>query len=134
MMEDIERPEVKDIAMAVIPKANELAEPEWHSFLINMKDEPIEGVLVSSRGYGEKSDAAVKTSELRHFLDVLPPKSYRQVELIPDELLGLTNQYWVSFYIDGVMYDKKYLFMPGSIQEENLTTVPVINQKGVLII
>lgn len=134
MIEDIERPEVKDIAMAVLPQVSEAGETEWYSFLINMKDVTIEGVLVSSRGYGEKNKEQVKTSELRHFLDEMEPRSFRKVEMITDELLGLTNQYWVSFYQDGVMYDKKYLFLPGSIDSENLTTIPVIEEKGILII
>lgn len=120
--------------MAVLPQLNEAGVTEWYSFLINMKTVTIEGVLVSSRGYGEKGKEQVKTSELRHFLDEMEPRSFRKIEMITDELLGLTNQYWVSFYQDGVMYDKKYLFMPGSIEAENLTTLPVIEEKGILII
>lgn len=134
MISDINPPEVEDIAMAIVPEVNELNQTEWFSYLINLKATPIEGVIVSSRGYGLRDDEKVKTSQLRHFLDVMDANSFRKVELIPDELLGLTNQYWVSFYLDGVMYDKKYLFVPESIQEENLTIVPIVNEKGVLII
>lgn len=134
MMSDIDPPEVEDIAMAVIPEVNALEKTEWHCYLINMKPQAIEGVLVTSRGYGKKEDESVKTSQLRHFLDVMQPQTYREVELIPEELHGLTNQYWVSFYLDGKMYDKKYLFVPESIHTDNLTTVPVIEKKGVLII
>lgn len=134
MMSDINPPEVKDIAMAVVPETNELNVTEWFSYLINLKPVAIEGVLVSSRGYGLKEKEKVQTSQLRHFLDVMQPESFRKVELIPEELHGLTNQYWVSFYVGGVMFDKKYLFVPDSIKEENLTHVPVVNQKGVLII
>jgi hypothetical protein len=134
MMEDIDRPAVRDMAMAIIPQLSDGGGTEWVSYLINMKKVPIEGVLVSSRGYGKRGKEQVKTSELRHFLDVMEPRSFRKVELITEELLGLTNQYWVSFYEDGVMYDKKYLFMPGSIHPENMTSIPVINEKGILII
>jgi len=31
------------------------------------------------------------------------------------------------------MYDKKYVFVPESITEENFTHVPVLNKKGVMI-
>jgi len=134
MMSDIDRPQVEDIAMAIIPELNEADNTDWHCYLINMKPREIEAVLVSSRGYGEKEDEQIKTSQLRHFLGDMDRDSFRKVELIPDDLLGLTNQYWVSFYLDGKMYDKKYLFVPESIQEENLTPVPVIGKKGVLII
>ncbi len=133
-MSDITPPEVSDIAMAIIPEVTSENETEWHSYLINMKPVAIEGVLVSSSGYGLVEKEKVKTSQLRYFLDVVEAESFRKVELIPDELHGLTNQYWVSFFLDGVMFDKKYLFVPDSIKEENLTQVPLINQKGVLII
>lgn len=134
MMSDIDRPEVEDIAMAIVPELNDADQTDWQCYLINMKPREIEAVLVSSRGYGEKEDEKIKTSQLRHFLGEMAPNSFQKVELIPEDLLGLTNQYWVSFYMDGKMYDKKYLFVPESIQEENLTPVPVIGKKGVLII
>jgi hypothetical protein len=134
MKDDINPPKVTDIAMAVVLKENDLGGSEWHSYLINRKSTTIEGVLVSSRGYGVINEEEVKTSELRHFLDEMPPKSYRHVELITDDLLGITNQYWVSFYEDGVMYDKKYLFVPESIKPENMVQIPFMNIPGVLII
>lgn len=134
MIKDIHVPKVEDIALAVILQPDENGVPSWYSFLINLKDEPIEGVLVRSSGYGQQNDESVKTSELRYFLDTMEPKSYRKIELIPDSLLGLTNQYWVSFYQQNVMYDKKYIFVPVSITEENMGNVPVINTRGVLII
>lgn len=134
MMSDIIPPKVENIAIAVIPKENELGETEWNCYLINMKPETITNVLVRSRGYGKKNNEEVKTSELRHFLGDMPENSHQQIELIPEELHGLNNQYWVSFYLGGKLYDKKYVFVPESIQEANLTRVPVVEEKGVLII
>lgn len=133
-MSDITPPKVENIAIAVIPKENKLGETEWHCYLINMKPEAITNVLVSSRGYGKKDEEEVKTSELRHSLGDLAPNSYQRIELIPQELHGLNNQYWVSFYHNQKLHDKKYIFVSESIQEGNLTHVPIIEQKGVLII
>jgi hypothetical protein len=31
------------------------------------------------------------------------------------------------------MYDKKYIFLPESIKQENFTMVPVLNKRGVMI-
>lgn len=31
------------------------------------------------------------------------------------------------------MYDKKYVFVPESVKEENFTLVPLINKRGVMI-
>lgn len=133
MKKDIAPPTVEDIGIAVIKEQNELDETEWNVYLINFKKEKIEGVLVTSHGYGRLKDEDVKTSTLRHFLDEVGPKSSVKFEPIIETLFGLNNEYWVSFYINKVMYDKKYIFLPETIIEENFTLVPVINKKGVMI-
>jgi len=48
-------------------------------------------------------------------------------------VFGLTNEYWLSFYIDNIIYDKKYIFLPESIIEGNLILVPLVNKLGVII-
>jgi hypothetical protein len=45
----------------------------------------------------------------------------------------LNNEYWVSFYIGKNIYDKKFIFLPESISEDNFTRVPFINRMGVII-
>ena len=133
MKEDIEFPEVKDVAMAVVKEKNELQEQVWNAYLLNLKEEEIYGVLVSSTGYGTKKGEKVKTSTLRQFLDRVEPKGYAKVEEVMENLFGLNNEFWVSFYVRGKIHDKKYIFLPETIKEENLTTVPVLGKPGVLI-
>ena len=114
----------------------ESATPEakhWNVYLINLKDEPIETVLVSSKGYGEKDSVSVKTSILRHSIGDIAPKDYALIELIDEQVFGLANEYWLSYYIKGQIYDKKFVFVPESIVESNLIRVPVINKPGVMI-
>ncbi|HEX8515140.1 MAG TPA: hypothetical protein VF868_02995 [Bacteroidia bacterium] len=133
MKKDITPPEVKDIAVAVVNEQNELGETEWNVYLINMRPNDIEGVLVSSMGYGLFNDEEVKTSTLRHFLDKVKSKEFRKIEPILDTVFGLNNEFWVSFYDNKVMYDKKYIFLPETIKEENFVLIPYINKKGVMI-
>jgi hypothetical protein len=133
MKKDILPPEVKDVAVAIVKEQNELAESEWNVYLINLKSTEIEGVLVSSCGYGKYNDEDVKTSTLRHFLDVVKSKSFKKIEPIVETLFGLNNEYWVSFFVDNVMYDKKYIFLPETIKEENFVLIPYLNKKGVVI-
>ena len=133
MKKDITPPEVKDIAVAVVNEQNELGETEWNVYLINMRPNDIEGVLVSSMGYGLFNDEEVKTSTLRHFLDEVKSKEFRKIEPLLDTVFGLNNEFWVSFYDNKVMYDKKYIFLPETIKEENFVLIPYINKKGVMI-
>lgn len=133
MKKDIIPPIVEDIAVAVVKEENELAETIWNVYMLNLKNKAIEGVLVTSRGYGMHNEEEVKTTVLRHFLDVIPAKGFSKIEPIVEAVFGLNNEYWVSFYIDKVMYDKKYVFLAESITEENLIQVPLIKKRGVMI-
>ena len=102
-------------------------------YLVNLNDEVIRGVLVSSKGYGELDGKEVKTSILRHLIGNVDPQDYARIEMIMDNLFGLSNEYWVSFYMGSDMYDKKYIFLPESIKEENFTNIPVLNKRGVML-
>lgn len=134
MKKDIEDPKVEDIAIAAVPEKNEESgETEWYIYLLNLKDISISNVLISSRGYGQVKEEKVETSQLRHFVEELPAKSYAKIEPIMESLFGISNQYWVSFYIDRKIYDKKYIFLPETIQESNLTKLPLMGSKGVLL-
>lgn len=134
MKKDIEEPKVEDIAIAAVPEVNpESGVEEWYIYLINLKDEKVENVIVSSRGYGEVNSEKVETSQLRHFVEELPANSYVKIEPIMENLFGLNNQYWVSFYIGRQIYDKKYVFLPETIQKQNLTSLPLMDRKGVLL-
>lgn len=133
MKNDIKPPKVEDIAVAIVKEENKHNETVWNSYLINLKKQTIEGVLVSTQGYGELNGEKRKTSLFRHSLDVLEPMSFKKIELITEEVLVLSNEFWVSFFLDKKMYDKKYIFLAESIHDENLISIPLINKKGVLI-
>ncbi|HOY49915.1 MAG TPA: hypothetical protein PK281_11000 [Flavobacteriales bacterium] len=132
MIKDIHTPEVTDIAIAVVREAGEEGDV-WNVYLVNLKDVAIESVLVSSTGYGTVNDEPVKTSVLRHFLDRVGPMSFVKIEPIIEDVFVLNNEYWVSFYIDKVIHDKKFIFLPGTINEAFFTSVPIVFKKGVMI-
>lgn len=132
MKKDIPDLKVEDIALAIVPR-NDDDEELWDSYLINFKDTTIESVLINSKGYGEVDGEKVKTTVLRHFFEEVGPMRCILIEPIQTKLFNLTNEYWISFVQNDYMYDKKYVFVRGSISEENFTTIPFINRKGVMI-
>lgn len=135
MKEDIQAPEVKDIGLAVVQEENMEGDGMvWNCYLLNMKRVVIEGVLVSSKGYGKVTGEEKETSMLRHFLDEVPPRCAKRIEPIMENLFGLNNEYWVSFFEDGKMYDKKFVLLPETISEENFTEVPLMGMRGVLLV
>lgn len=133
MKKDLPENKVEDVAMAIVLMGETPEYKSWTVYLINLKNEPITNVLISSKGYGEKNGKAVKTSLLRHFLGDMQPQSFSGVEAIDTEVFGLTNEYWLSYYVGGTIYDKKFIFLPESIVDENLMKIPLVNKPGVMI-
>lgn len=135
MIKDIDEPKVQNIGVAAVPEnEREGTETQWYVYLLNLSDIAIENVIVVSRGYDNFGAEKRETSQLRHHLEVLPAHSFVKIEPIMEELFGFTNQYWVSFFLGGGLFDKKYVFPAGSITENHLTQVTLMNRKGVLII
>lgn len=133
MKEDMPINIVADISIAVVLESESPNGKVWNVYLVNEKKVPIKNVMVSSKGYGMKDDKEVKTSVLRHFIGDIDPADYAKIEAIDEQVFGLTNEYWLSYYIDGTIYDKKYIFLPESIIDDNLIRVPVLNKPGVVI-
>lgn len=133
MRKDIQPPKVEGVAMAVVREADEAGADAWYVYLINRNAHALENVLVSSRGYGEIAGEPRRTSEMRHHLERLGPRSWARIERIVEDVFGLSNQYWLSFYVGSVLHDRKYIFLAGSIDEANFTALPLMDARGVLI-
>lgn len=132
MRKDIHIPRVEDVSMAVV-REEDGPEAEWGVYLINNRDDVLTDIIVSSKGYGTLDGERIATSELRHYFEGLAAKSFVKVERIVEEVFGLNNQYFLTFYIDGLIHDRKFIFVPGSVAEENLVDVPLVNLPGILI-
>lgn len=133
MKKDIPSPKVEGVSIAIVRQSDAEGGEGWFVYLVNQTAVTLENVLVSSRGYGEIDGEPRRTSEMRHFLEKLEPRSWARIERIVEDVFGLNNQYWVSFYVNGLLHDKKFIFVPDSILEENFTTVPLMNERGVMI-
>ena len=130
-MKDIPNFRVKDLGIAIVPRSED--DELWDVYIINFKEVAIDSVFVNSRGYGELDGEKIRTTTLRHFFEAISGNEMKQIEPIQTELFELTNEYWVSFMYEGHMYDKKYVFVKGSINEMHFTTIPYLERKGVMI-
>jgi hypothetical protein len=135
MKDSIKGPKVENVFIAAVQEPGKDGTDVFNIYIINKKNKTIEGVLVSSVGYliNKKNGEKTQTSMLRHSLETIDPASFKKIEPIMENVFGLNNEYWVSFWIDNIMYDKKFIFLPETIKEENFTEIPVIRKKGVLI-
>lgn len=133
MKKDLPENKVTDVAMAVALE-NESAESRvWNVYLLNLKEKPLETVIINSKGYGKHNGKEVKTSVLRHIVGEVGANNFAKIEAIDEQVFGLTNEYWLSFYQDGVIYDKKFIFLPESIIDDNFVKLPIIGKVGVMI-
>ncbi len=133
MKKDIPEHIVEDIAIAVVLEEETPDSKNWNVYIINLKDVAIETLLITSKGYGLKDGEEVKTSILRHKIERLEPQSFYKVEAIDEEVFGLNNEYWLSYFIGRNVFDKKFIFLPESIIESNFIKVPIINKPGVMV-
>ena len=132
MKEDIHIPNVKNVRVAIARKLNELNQAEWTAYLLNQNDFSITNVLISSKGYGEREGEQQKTSVLRHYFEEILAESAHVIEMIQPEVFHLNNEYWVSYYHDGQIFDRKFIFLPDTIQEKNLQFIEMLEMEGIL--
>ncbi len=130
MKKDIEFPFVKNVSVGIVPEYNE-DKTLWKVFLINTGDVPLTNVMVTSTGFGKQDEIEQKTSTLRYHFNRLEPQEALTVELIDPAVFHLNNEYWVSFWIGTQLYDKRYLFLPESIDERHFTAIPIVQKKGI---
>jgi hypothetical protein len=128
MKKDIDFEPVKDVTVTVV-KRNE---DDWQVYLINRSTHKLDTILVTSKGYGSQNGESQKTSLLRHSIPFLDPGMHALIEPIQKTVFHLTNEYWVSYYIGNKIFDKKFIFVPDTIIEKNLTFIPELDAQGVL--
>ncbi len=133
MKADLPENIVEDMGIAIALTGETAEAKSWTVYLVNFKEVAVQNAMITSKGYGEKDGKSVKTSLLRHFIGDVPALAYAGVEAIDPAVFGLTNEYWLSYYLNGDIFDKKFIFLPESIVEGNLIHIPVLNKPGVLI-
>lgn len=128
MKKDIEIPVAKEVYIVLIHEWNEeFLSKDWNAYIINNRETPIEMALIVSKGfYGDK-----KTSTMRHAIGVVGAKAYEKIELVQEDVLSLNNEFFVTYYADNKLYEKRFLFEKNSIQESKLITVPIIEKDGI---
>ncbi|WP_247237533.1 hypothetical protein [Telluribacter sp. SYSU D00476] len=135
MKKDIEFLPVEGIQVAIVRNINELNQPEWHVVLLNRNEVVINNVFVTSKGYSNTesgTDSEQRTSTLRHFFAEIQPNDHVVVEPIMPDVFHLNNEYWVSYFIGSQIYDKKFIFVPDSIVEDNIIEIAPLGLEGVL--
>jgi hypothetical protein len=130
MKKDIDFSPVTGVEL-VVTKSEKEGQAQWDVYLINRNLIELETVMITSKGYGSVEGETKETSILRHNIGKVEEQSYARIEHIQPELFQLNNEYWVSYYILDQIFDKKFVFVPDSIQKENLQYIPELDLMGI---
>lgn len=134
MKKDIDIPEVKDVYVAAFEETLKSGEKEWRIALINNTSSPLENVMINSRGYSDMTaKSGTKTSTIRRMYKVISAKSAVVIEPIMPEVFHLFNEYWVTFFEEGIMKDRQFIFGPYTIDPAIKDALPVLGKTGVLV-
>ena len=129
MKKDIEIPVAKDVHVAIVHEWNEeFLSKDWNAYIINNRTTPIDMVLIVSKGY----DGTTKTSTMRHGIGLIAPMSFEKIELVQEDVFKLTNEFFVTFFAEDKLFERKYIFPKNSISEKNLTSLPLLEKDGIL--
>ena len=108
-------------------------EKVWYVYLVNDSDFQLDSVMVVSKAFGTIDGEMKKTSLLRHAFVEIPAVSVVKIEMIEKSVLTLNNEFMVTYFIDGTLYDKKFIFKANSINETEMEEVPILFVDGVIV-
>ncbi len=134
MKKDIIIPEVENVFFAAVQEwSDDFMEKVWYAYLVNDSDFLIESVMVVSKAFGTIDGEMKKTSLLRHAFAEIPEVSVVKVEMIEKSVLALNNEFMLTFFMDGKLHDKKFVFKANSINETEVEEVPILFVDGVIV-
>ncbi len=133
MKKDIEIPEMTDVVVAIVPSSNHLGEREWSVYLLNLKAEKISNVIINVSADGEINGQPKVTANLRFHFNEIAANSANPFEIVLPEAFHLRNQYWVSFFAEEKLYDKKFIAEANTIEEDNFEFIPLLTAMGIAL-
>ncbi|KYG83309.1 hypothetical protein [Roseivirga echinicomitans] len=129
MKKDIQFPEVTGVKIAIAKSSNSLGESEWYAYVINKNLIELTGVLIVSKGQEKPNGRGRETSTLRHTLGTIEAQCTSPIEMISPEVFSFQNEFWISYYIVGELFDKKFIVTP--FNEFELQEIQELGLKGV---
>jgi len=134
MKSDITIPKVENVFLAAIQEwSDDFMENIWNVYLVNDSDFDLDSVMVVSKAFGTIDGEMKKTSLLRHAFMQVPAVSVVKIEMVEKSVLRLNNEFMVTYFIGGTLYDKKFIFKAQSITPDYVEEVPILFVDGVIV-
>lgn len=134
MKADIKIPTVENVFLAAVAEwSDDFMENIWNVYLINDSDYLIDNVMVVSSASGTINGEMKKTSLLRHAFLEIPAVSVQKVEMIEKNVVQLNNEFMVTYFLNGSLYDKKFIFKKNFPDKEEIEEIPILFVDGFVV-
>ncbi len=135
MKKDITFPQVENVHIVAFQEWNDdFMENSWYAYLLNNSEETLEMAMVVSRAFGTINNEERKTGTFRHAFAKVAPYSALKIELLENNVLQLHNEFLLTYFLNGQLFDKGFIFKADSLLPEHTTELPIINKKGVFAV
>lgn len=134
MKKDIEIPKSENVFVAAISERNDdFQEDTWYAYLVNENETPLQMAIVVVKAYGLIDGEQRKTGMFRHVFADVPANGAIKMELLENNVLKLNNEFVVTYYLNGVLFDKTFVFRTNTINKQATQDILSINRKGVVV-
>jgi hypothetical protein len=134
MKADIKIPTVENVFLAAVAEwSDDFMENIWNVYIINDSDYLIDNVMVVSSASGTIDGEMKKTSLLRHAFLEIPAVSVQKIEMIEKNVVQLNNEFMVTYFLNGSLYDKKFVFKKNFPDKEEIEEIPILFVDGFIV-
>jgi hypothetical protein len=134
MKADIKIPNVENVFLAAVAEwSDDFLENIWNVYIINDSDYLIDNVMVVSSASGTIDGEMKKTSLLRHAFLEIPAVSVQKVEMIEKNVVQLNNEFMVTYFLNGSLYDKKFIFKKNFPDKAEIEEIPILFVDGFVV-
>jgi hypothetical protein len=134
MKAEIKIPTVENVFLAAVAEwSDDFMENIWNVYIINDSDYLIDNVMVVSSASGTIDGEMKKTSLLRHAFLEIPAVSVQKVEMIEKNVVQLNNEFMVTYFLNGSLYDKKFVFKKNFPDKEEIEEIPILFVDGFIV-
>ncbi len=132
MLKDIDFPVGRDVEVFAMEIDDKADGKWWKVFIINKGKKPLENVLISSVAYDEFGRQ--KSQVFRYHIEVLGSGEYAPLDVLTPELQALLNEYFISYWQDGILYERRLTFPAHHFLKDNEVDIPIPGAKGIFAI
>ncbi|MHC5201046.1 hypothetical protein ACYSNV_02335 [Myroides sp. LJL119] len=133
MKKDIEIPKVENVEIAIVKEYNQdFLSDSWYAYLFNNNDKPLEAILIVSQAKGMLDGHKRESSLFRHAFPALKAKESLKIELIDQNVFALDNHFMLTYFLEGKLFDKTFIFKANTINDQNLKQAAFTDKKLIL--